>query len=146
MEFIRFDLRTEKKPSNPENPTKGRMRDSGEIWIQVRCSSLLYEQIMQAADEFEVKARRMFGGMGIYTGERMFAFLVGEDVAFKLAQADFDAAMQMPGAGPMRPEPESEPLREYVTMPRAVLDDSEQFLHWLQKSAEYVRSRAARSA
>jgi TfoX/Sxy family transcriptional regulator of competence genes len=27
----------------------------------------------------------MFGGMGVYTGEKMFAFLIGEEIGFKLA-------------------------------------------------------------
>jgi TfoX/Sxy family transcriptional regulator of competence genes len=30
-----------------------------------------YEQMMRAAEGYDVRARRMFGGMGIYTGEKM---------------------------------------------------------------------------
>jgi DNA transformation protein and related proteins len=107
---------------------------------------LRYEQIMQAADAYEVRARRMFGGMGIYTGERMFAFLLGEEVALKLAPDDYSNAMNLPGAGVMRPEPDAEPMREYVTMPKAILDNSDEFLVWLEKSAEYVKNRGARIA
>ena len=84
-------------------------------------------------------ARRMFGGMGIYTGEKMFAFLVNNDVGFKLGTEDYEEALRMPGAGPMRPDKESEPMREYAKMPRAVLDDAEKFQYWLEKSAAYVR-------
>jgi DNA transformation protein and related proteins len=107
---------------------------------------LRYEQIMQAADAYEVKARRMFGGMGVYTGERMFAFLVEDDVAFKLAPDDYNAALELDGADLMRPEPESEPLREYVKMPKHVLDNADSFMDWLERSAEYVRTKAARMA
>ncbi|MDX2064481.1 MAG: TfoX/Sxy family protein [Fimbriimonadaceae bacterium] len=105
-----------------------------------------YEQIMRAAESYDVRARRMFGGMGVYTGERMFAFLIGEDIGFKLSPDDLEAAMQLKGAGPMRPDPDMEPLREYVKMPREVLDNMEQFMHWMEKSATYVRQKASRAA
>ncbi len=107
---------------------------------------LRYEQIMQAAESYEIRARRMFGGMGIYTSERMFAFLIDSDCAFKLGGADYEEAMTLEGAGVMVPEPGADPLREYVRMPKAVLDNANEFSKWLERSAEYVRNRAARTA
>lgn len=101
---------------------------------------------MQAADAYEVRARRMFGGMGIYTSERMFAFLMDNDVAFKLNGDDYNAAMNLEGATVMVPEPGADPLREYVKMPTSILDDTTEFMKWLERSAEYVRNRAARTA
>lgn len=101
---------------------------------------------MQAADAYEVRARRMFGGMGVYTGEKMFAFLMDNDVALKLAPADYTEAFGLPGATEMRPEAGAEPLKEYVKMPKGVLDNADEFLKWVERSAEYVRNRAARLA
>ncbi len=103
---------------------------------------LRYEQMMKAAEAYDVRARRMFGGMGVYTGERMFAFLVGEEIGLKLSPDDYDEAMQLPGAGPLIPEPESEPMREYVNMPKQVLDNVELFVFWVEKSAAYVHKKA----
>jgi len=103
---------------------------------------LRYEQMMKAAEAYDVRARRMFGGMGIYTGERMFAFLIGEDIGRKLCPTDFDEAMQLPGAGPLHPDAESEPMREYVKLPKQVLDNVETFVVWVERSAEYVRKKA----
>jgi DNA transformation protein and related proteins len=107
---------------------------------------LRYEQIMQAGDAYEVRARRMFGGMGVYTGERMFAFLVDNDVALKLCQEHYEEAIAFPGASEMRPEAGADPLREYVKLPKNILDNGEEFLKWVERSAEYVRNRAARLA
>ena len=107
---------------------------------------LRYEQIMQAGDAYEVRARRMFGGMGVYTGERMFAFLVDNDVALKLCQEHYEEAIAFPGAGEMRPEAGADPLREYVKLPKSILDNGEEFLKWVERSAEYVRNRTARLA
>src|SRR6185503_11903639 len=92
---------------------------------------LRYEQMMKAAEAYDVRARRMFGGMGVYTGERMFAFLIGEDIGLKLSPEDFDEAMLLEGAGPLHPDAESEPMREYVKMPKNVLDNVETFMMWV---------------
>lgn len=107
---------------------------------------LRYEQMMKAAEAYDVRARRMFGGMGVYTGERMFAFLIGEEIALKLAPGDYEAAMEIPGATEMRPEPDADPMREYVNLPKAVLDNAETFMVWVEKSCEYVQRRASQSA
>mgnify|MGYP001604157161 CR=1 FL=1 len=102
-----------------------------------------YEQMMRAAEAYDVRARRMFNGMGVYTGEKMFAFLVGEDIGLKLGPEDLEEAMLMPGAEPLRPEPDSEPMREYVKMPREVLDNFDKFTTWVDRSANYARRKVA---
>ncbi|HWA84415.1 MAG TPA: TfoX/Sxy family protein, partial [Fimbriimonadaceae bacterium] len=59
-----------------------------------------YEQMMRAAEAYDVRARRMFNGMGVYTGEKMFAVWVGEDIGLKLGPEDLEEAMLLPGAEP----------------------------------------------
>lgn len=102
---------------------------------------LRYEQMMKAGEAYDVRARRMFGGMGMYTGERMFAFLVDDRVGLKLCAEDYEAAMALPGACAMCPEKGAEPMREYVQMPRNILDDENALFEWLERSAEYARNR-----
>ena len=102
--------------------------------------------MMRAAEAYDVRARRMFGGMGIYTGEKMFAFLVGEEIGLKLCPDDASEAMGLPGAGPMKPDKDAEPMREYVKMPPDVLDNYERFLFWVEKSANYARQKKAAPA
>jgi len=101
-----------------------------------------YEQMMKAAEGFDVRARRMFNGMGIYTGERMFAFLVDDVIGLKLSPDDREHALGLPGAELLRTDPNAEPMREYVQMPKDVLDNFEQFSHWVQKSADYARAKS----
>ncbi len=102
---------------------------------------LRYEQVMKAAESFDVRARRMFNGMGVYTGEKMFAFLHGEDVGLKLCPEDLENALSLPGAELMRTEPTAEPMKEYVRMPKDILDNYEKFLYWVSRSAEYAQSK-----
>jgi len=100
-----------------------------------------YEQMMKAAEGLDVRARRMFNGMGVYTGERMFAFLMGDEVGLKLGPADYQQALKLPGAGPLRTEPDAEPMNEYVRMPKNIMDNNESFIDWVQKSATYVQNK-----
>lgn len=100
-----------------------------------------YEQMMQAAERFDVRARRMFNGMGFYTGDKMFAFLVGDEVGLKLAPSDLENALDLPGAELLRTEPTAEPMKEYVRLPKDVLDNMERFLYWVERSAEYAQTK-----
>ncbi len=96
---------------------------------------------MKAAEMFDVRARRMFGGMGIYTGEKMFAFLYEDEIGLKLCPDDRDSVMELPGAEPLRPDPNADPMREYVRLPREVLDNFENFSYWVERSANYARTK-----
>ena len=49
-------------------------------------------------------------------------------------------------AGPMRPDKDAEPMREYVQMPREVLDNLEAFLFWVERSANYARKKVTAPA
>lgn len=100
-----------------------------------------YEQMMRAAEAHDVRARRMFGGMGVYSGEKMFAFLIGDDIGLKLSPADIEEALALPGSGPMRPDKDAEPMREYVKMPKDVLDNYESFVAWVERSIAYARRK-----
>lgn len=103
---------------------------------------LRYEQMMKAAEGMDVRARRMFDGMAIYSGDKMFAYLVGEEIGLKLSPDDRQEAMSMDGAEDMRPNPDSAPMKEYVRMPNDVLDNYDTFVQWVRKSAHYANSQA----
>ncbi len=99
---------------------------------------LRYEQMMKAAEGLDVRARRMFNGMAIYSGEKMFAYLVDEDIGLKLSPQDFEEAMRLEGAEPLRANPGADPMREYVRMPSTILDNYDSFCSWVHKSAAYA--------
>ncbi len=101
---------------------------------------------MRAAETYDVRARRMFGGMGIYTGEKMFAFLIGDDIGLKLCPNDLAEAMDLAGACALQPDPTMDPMKEYVKMPRDVLDNYDVFMIWVERSANYARSKMQQSA
>lgn len=101
-----------------------------------------YEQVMKASEIYDARARKIFGGMGIYTGEKMFAILEEDLVSLKLSPEDRQAALSLDGARVFKPMEEGHSeMPEYIVMPLNILDDEENFQVWLIKSAEYVRSK-----
>lgn len=103
---------------------------------------LRYEQMMKAAEGLDVRARRMFEGMAIYSGEKMFAFLVEDDIGLKLSPNDIVEAMDIDGSEPFRANPQAEPMKEYVRMPKQVLDNYDTFESWVRKSADYATGQS----
>ncbi len=80
----------------------------------------------------------MFEGMAIYSGEKMFAFLVEDEIGLKLSPNEYDKAITLDGAEPFRASETAEPMREYVKLPKNVLDNYDTFATWVRKSADYA--------
>ncbi len=102
-----------------------------------------YEQMMKAAEGFDVRARRIAHGMGIYTGECMFAFLLDDEIGLKLHPEDLINVLSLPGAELFRASAAAEPMKEYAKIPKQILDNYEVFVEWVYKSATYVQNRSA---
>jgi DNA transformation protein len=97
---------------------------------------------MKASEGLDARARKLYGGMGVYTGEKMFAILLDDVVSLKLSPEHREEALQLNGATVFRPAPDMDEMPEYIVMPTHVLDDQESFRHWLLRSAEYARNKA----
>ena len=94
-----------------------------------------------APSELELSFRPMFGGIMGHAHGRPFASLSNVGLAFKLTGADHAAAMALPGACPLRYEPDSPPSRSYVLMPDQVLDDPAQLAAWAERCSRYVAAQ-----
>ena len=87
----------------------------------------------QLAPLGEVRARRMFGGFGIYLGERMFALVAGDTFFIKadeVNRAEFEAR----GLEPFRPEMRGKKsVMPYWQPPAEAMDDREMLCEWARK-------------
>lgn len=88
------------------------------------------EQLEQIAP---VRAKRMFGGVGLYSGELFFALLDDDTVYFKVDdgnRADYEAL----GLGPFDPYKDGVHLMQYYPVPAEVLEDTEALRSWMDKA------------
>ena len=85
-----------------------------------------------------IRARGMFGGVGLYSGELFFA-LIDDDILYLKVddgnRADFEAI----GMGPFRPFGEEGEVMQYYEVPAELLDGGEQLGSWVDKAIDVAR-------
>ena len=89
-----------------------------------------------------VRARSMFGGVGVYAGDLFFA-LMDDDTLYLKADASTRIRFEARGMGPFRPAGESGEVMQYYEVPGDVLEDVELLTPWVE-DAVGVAARARR--
>ena len=93
-----------------------------------------------------LRSRRMFGGVGLYSGELFFGLIDDDTVFFKTDgsnSADY-VARKMPRFMPFPERPES--VMAYYQVPADIIEDNEELQRWARKSvAVALASHAAKS-
>src|SRR5207237_9715893 len=80
-----------------------------------------------------VRARSMFGGVGIYASDRFFALIADDTLYLKVDESnrpDFEAR----DMGPFRPYAEHGEVMQYYEVPADLLDDPEALRPWAEKA------------
>ncbi len=80
-----------------------------------------------------VRARSMFGGVGIYASDRFFALIADDTLYLKVDESnrpDFEARSM----GPFRPYAEHGEVIQYYEVPADLLDDPEALRPWAEKA------------
>ena len=92
-----------------------------------------------------IRARSMFGGVGIY-GDGVFFALIDEDTLyFKVDESnrpDFEAR----GMGPFQPYGEDGETMGYYRVPEDLLEDAEVLGRWAEKAIGVARRKKAKSS
>ncbi|HEY0302932.1 MAG TPA: TfoX/Sxy family protein [Rhizomicrobium sp.] len=87
----------------------------------------------------------MFGGIGVYAGDRMCVSLSDIGLAVKLSGAEHAALLGLKGAKPLRYEPGAPASKTYVVVPDAMLADRKALGHWLGLSAAQLAAAPAKT-
>jgi DNA transformation protein len=88
-----------------------------------------------------IRARNMFGGVGIYGSDRFFALMDDDMLYFKVDDTnrpDFEAA----GMGPFRPGGEHGEAMQYYQVPEELLEDAEELRGWVAKALAVAEKKA----
>ncbi len=100
----------------------------------------------QLAGTNDLHSRRMFGAVGLYSGELFFG-LIDDDTLFLKTDgsnaADY-TARNMPRFMPFPDRPEA--VMSYYQVPADIIEDAESLITWARKSvAVALKSRAAKA-
>lgn len=95
----------------------------------------------------EVVIKRMFGGLGLYSGGLMFG-VVDDDTVFlrvdDMTRPEF-VALEMPAFQPVKREPNKVSLN-YYQLPSDVLEDNDELVVWAKRAIRAAHSPSAAAA
>ena len=85
--------------------------------------------------------RRMFGGVGLYAGERFFGLIDNDRLYFKVDDTtvvDYARA----GMTPFRPDPAQAASMKYYEVPVSVLEDGDELAAWARRAVSAAEASA----
>ena len=104
------------------------------LWAMAVSDEFLQYVIEQLAGVGRVAPRRLFGGIGLYSNERIFGLIFGDIVYFKVNDSnrgDYEAR----GMNRFRPFAEKPLLSmTYFEVPADVLEDADECAAWARQS------------
>jgi DNA transformation protein len=93
----------------------------------------------------QLRSKRMFGGIGLYSGELFFGIVAADELFFKVDDSN-RAAYEAAGSEPFRPlaDPKRPVSMSYWRVPIEVLEDPNELAEWA-RTAIRVASNAPRA-
>ena len=90
-----------------------------------------------------IRARSMFGGVGIYSGDLFFA-LIADDVLYFKTDASTRPEFEARGMEPFRPFGDDGGTMQYYQVPEDLLEDHEALRPWAEKAIDIARQNRGR--
>ena len=81
----------------------------------------------------EVRAKRMFGGAGLYYQGKMFGLIADDVLYLKVGRGNRDD-FERAGSRPFQPYPGRKTTMPYWVTPAEVLEDREELARWADKA------------
>jgi DNA transformation protein len=103
--------------------------------------AFVLEQLARATPS--LRARAMFGGVGLYSGDVFFA-LVDDDVLYFKVDDTNRPRFEERAMGPFRPGGEGGEVMQYYEVPADVLEDAETLAEWAAEAVEVGRRARSR--
>lgn len=93
------------------------------------------DQLVELPD---LRAKRMFGGFGLYHDNTFFGIISNDTLYFKTDEQTRGRYTEA-GSGPFRPNPK-QTLKNYYEVPADVLEDSERLLEYAEEAIRIATS------
>jgi DNA transformation protein len=81
----------------------------------------------------QITSRRMFGGVGLYSGDQFFGLIDNDRLYFKVDESTVGDYIRA-GMGAFRPDPKQPTTMTYCEVPVAVLEDRDELAKWASDS------------
>ena len=105
--------------------------------------TFVLEQLNRAVPP--VRARAMFGGVGLYAGDVFFG-LIADDVLYFRTDDSTRPEFESLGMAPFRPFDEHGPVMSYYQLPEEILEEPETLRRWAERAIAGARANRRRPA
>jgi DNA transformation protein and related proteins len=103
--------------------------------------AFVLEQLARVATG--IRARRMFGGVGIYSNDLFFA-LIDDDALYLKTDATTQLEFEALGMGPFRPAGDHGETMGYHRLPDEILENPDDLPHWIDAALTVARQARMR--
>ncbi len=93
----------------------------------------------------QLRSRRMFGGIGLYSGELFFGIVAADELFFKVDDGN-RAAYEAAGSEPFRPVLDRPVSMSYWRVPLEVLEDPAELQLWARAAVRAADAAAAKKS
>jgi len=90
-----------------------------------------------------IVTKRMFGGVGIYSGDTFFA-IIDDDILYLKVDDTTRKDFEREGCRPFRPYGDERETMQYYTVPVSVLEDADQLAAWGRKAIAVAAAKKSR--
>ena len=104
--------------------------------------TFVLEQLNRATPA--IRAKAMFGGVGIYAGDVFFA-LIADDMLYFRTDESTRGEFESLGMAPFRPFEEHGPVMSYYQLPEEILEEPERLRQWAERAIAAARAKRRRS-
>ena len=105
-----------------------------------RLAALLREATLGRFGNIKLEYKHFFSGAALYANGKICISLTPVGFAIKLPEELRNDLLKQKGTKPLQYFPEGPIKRDYVVLPKTVLNDSKVLRHWVKVSIEYVAS------
>src|SRR5882672_11299435 len=101
-----------------------------------RLTALMKRAISGNSKKVSIEYKHFFSGAAVYVNGKICMSLTPVGFAIKLPEKSRSALIKQAGAKPLRYFPKGPIKKEYVVLPKTILNDARAFRRWVRASIE----------
>lgn len=103
-----------------------------------RLTALIREVASGRFRGIKLECKHFFSGAALYANGNICVSLTPVGFAIKLPEESRDALLKHKGTKPLRYFPEGSIKKDYVVLPKTILDDAKVLWHWVELCIEHA--------
>ena len=105
-----------------------------------KLSALTQKVVPEDFNEIKLEIKHFFSGAAVYSHGKIFMTLTPKGLALKLPEESLNILMNKKGGKPLQYFPKGPIKKDYVVLPKSMLDDIKTLRYWVNARIDFVGS------